>query len=531
MWKPKLNPVTQKRLKRFASIRRSYWSLWILLGLYGCSLLANLISNENPLLVRYEGRFFFPTLFYYPDDTFSGSGIQSRPDYKTLNRSEAFAETEGNYMVFPLVPFGPFETLEASEVVVDDAVNVVVTPQQLVASVNLDDEFEIQRALGLAAFVDAEDDRGLRGESVASYLILSDELKTAIAARLTNDAELPAYDEELAMVNGNAVQASLSRYKPRSRAPSSVRLTLREILPSLAKVELVFSVQGELETRDAFWSQLDEVNRTKIGAAVLESIEGDLKPLAFVAGGESYVATFQSEEVNFPFRPTRQNWFGLDSSGRDVLSRVLYGLRISLNFGMLLVVFGMGIGIVVGGIQGYKGGRTDLLGQRFTEIWEALPFLYIMIFMGSVFGRSFLLLLLVYGAFSWIGISYYMRGEFLKLRKQPFVEAAHCLGLPDWKIMLRHILPNSLVPVITFFPFSLVGAIFSLSALDFLGFGMPPPTPSWGELLSQAQEFKHAWWLVLYPSLTLFLVILLAVFIGEGIRAAFDPRVNSKYES
>jgi microcin C transport system permease protein len=254
-------------------------------------------------------------------------------------------------------------------------------------------------------------------------------------------------------------------------------------------------------------------------------------PLAVKINGVSFTARFEKEEVHFPFRPSLEHWFGLDSSGRDVLARTLYGLRISLNFGIALVLATMLLGTLLGGLQGYRGGKTDLVGQRFTEIWEALPFLYIMILMGSVFGRSFSLLLLIYGAFNWIGISYYMRGEFLKLRKQPFVEAARCLGLSDWKIMTKHILPNALVPVITFFPFSLVGAIFSLSALDFLGFGMPPPTPSWGELLSQAQEFKYAWWLVLYPSLSLFVVILLGVFIGEGVRSAFDPRVNSHYES
>jgi microcin C transport system permease protein len=182
-------------------------------------------------------------------------------------------------------------------------------------------------------------------------------------------------------------------------------------------------------------------------------------------------------------------------------------------------------------LQGYIGGKFDLRGQRGIEIWEALPFLYVMILMGSVFGPSFELLLIIYALFSWIGISYYMRGEFLKLRKQPFVEAAHCLGLSSARIMGRHILPNALVPVITFFPFSLVSAIGALSALDYLGFGLPPPTPSWGELFAQAQEFRYAWWLVLYPFLALFLVGLLGVFVGEGIRAAFDPRANTRYES
>jgi len=173
---------------------------------------------------------------------------------------------------------------------------------------------------------------------------------------------------------------------------------------------------------------------------------------------------------------------------------------------------------------------VDIVGQRLIEIWDALPFLYILILMGSVFGRSFGLLLLCYGVFNWVGISYYQRAEFLRLRKMAFVEAARCMGIPAWKIMFQHILPNALVPVITFFPFSLVGAIGLLAALDYLGFGLPPPTASWGELLTQAQEYTWAWWLALYPALALFIVMLLGVFVGEGVRSAFDPRPISRLE-
>ena len=170
------------------------------------------------------------------------------------------------------------------------------------------------------------------------------------------------------------------------------------------------------------------------------------------------------------------------------------------------------------------GGGVDITAQRLIEIWSAFPFLYIMILMGSVYGRSFYLLLFCYGIFNWIGISYFIRGEFLRLRGQAFVETAKCMGISSFKIMVKHILPNAMVPVITFFPFSLVGAIGALAALDYLGFGLPPPTPSWGELLFQAQQYRWAWWLILYPSLALFIVMLLGVFIGEGIRNAYDPK-------
>jgi microcin C transport system permease protein len=158
-----------------------------------------------------------------------------------------------------------------------------------------------------------------------------------------------------------------------------------------------------------------------------------------------------------------------------------------------------------------------------------------MILLGSVLGRSFTLLLITYGLFNWIGLWHYMRGEFLRLRNRPFIEAARCQGLSHWRIMSRHILPNALTPLITLFPFSLVGAIGSLTALDFLGFGLPPLTPSWGELLQQGRQYmagggSSAWWLVAFPSAALFTLMFLTVLIGEGIRDAFDPKPSTKYK-
>lgn len=247
-------------------------------------------------------------------------------------------------------------------------------------------------------------------------------------------------------------------------------------------------------------------------------------------GTEGWRFSTKKEEVRFPFRPVKGHPLGLDSSGRDVAARMLYALRTSLTFGMVLVLMTMGVGTLAGAAQGYYGGKVDLLGQRFIEIWQSLPFIYVLILLGSVYGQSFMLLLSVYAIFNWIGISYYMRAEFLRLRKLPFVEAARVIGLPTRKILFRHMLPNALVPLVTFFPFSLVGAIGVMAALDYLGFGLPPPTPSWGELLSQAQEFPQAWWLVLYPALALFAVMLAGVFVGEGLRAAFDPRTHGHME-
>ena len=235
-------------------------------------------------------------------------------------------------------------------------------------------------------------------------------------------------------------------------------------------------------------------------------------------------------EVSFPFRPVPEHPFGIDAGGRDVYARVVHGLRIALLFGLVLAVSGLVVGLVVGAVEGYFGGRTDMLCQRLTEIWSALPFLYVMIFIGSTVGRSFTVLLVCYAVFNWITVSYYMRAEVLRLRSRTFVESARVMGFSSPSVIFREILPNALTPLITLFPFLLMAAIGSLAALDFLGFGLPPMTPSCGELMQEAQQFRFAWWLILFPAAALFLVMLLAVLVGEGLRDAFDPRQRSRIE-
>jgi len=236
------------------------------------------------------------------------------------------------------------------------------------------------------------------------------------------------------------------------------------------------------------------------------------------------------EEVSFPFRPCPGHPFGIDAGGRDVYSRVVHGMRIALVFGVVLAGLGLLFGLIIGAIEGYFGGITDIVCQRFTEVWSSIPFLYVMIFIGSTLGRSFGVLLVCYAIFNWITVSYYMRAEFLRLRGRSFVSAAKVHGFSALRIIFVHILPNALTPLITLFPFLLMGAIGSLAALDFLGFGLPPMTPSCGELLQEAQQFRGAWWLVLFPSLALFTVMLLTVLVGEGLRDAFDPRQRSYQE-
>jgi len=233
---------------------------------------------------------------------------------------------------------------------------------------------------------------------------------------------------------------------------------------------------------------------------------------------------------NPPHAPSRQHWLGTDNTGRDVLSRLLYGYRIGMGFALLLAGVSAGLGILIGGIQGLLGGKVDIIAQRFIEIWSALPFLYVVILLGSIYGRHFALLLGITAAFEWIGLSYYMRGEFLRLKTATYVLAARAAGQSTWRIFSHEILPNALTPAITLLPFLLVGGISALTALDFLGFGLQPPTPSWGELLRQALENLHAPWLAVTTVSALFITLLLATLVGEGIREAFDPRSGHRVE-
>ncbi len=344
------NPAYQRKWNKFKSNRRAYISLLILFYSYIFSLFSPLLMNNKPLMIHYNGDYYFPIFKFYPSSKF-GDVEQTEPNYKFLARQPQFQNSE-NYIVFPIIPFG----------------------------VNEDN---------------------------------------------------------------------------------------------------------------------------------LSSLE---------------------EGSNPPSKPSLRHWLGTDDRGRDVMTRIIYGYRLAMTFSLILVILEILLAAVIGGIQGYYVGNVDLIFQRVIEILSAIPFLYLILIMGAFFGRSFSVLLITYGSLSWIGLSYYMRGEFLKLRNLAFVDAARSMGVPSRSIILRHLLPNSLTPLVTFLPFILISAISVLSALDFLGYGIPAPNPSWGELIGQGRERLSAWWLITFPSIALFLTILFAAFVGEGLRDAFDPKEKVVYK-
>ncbi len=225
-----------------------------------------------------------------------------------------------------------------------------------------------------------------------------------------------------------------------------------------------------------------------------------------------------------PSAPSRDNWLGTDDRGRDLLAQLLYGFRVSVLFALALTVTGVLLGVVTGAVQGYFGGRTDLAFQRFIEIWGSMPELYLLIIFSAIFAPSVALLLVLLSLFGWMGLSDYVRAEFLRNRQLDYVKAARALGVSNWQIIRRHILPNSLTPVVTFLPFRMSAAILALTSLDFLGLGVPPGTPSLGELLSQGKNNIDAWWISLSTFGVLVATLLLLTFMGDALRDALDPR-------
>lgn len=335
-----LSPLTRRRIAQFRANRRGYWSFWIFLALFSVCLFAEILSNDRPLLIRYDRSFYVPVLRDYPETAFGGE-FETTADYRDSYVQELIQKK--GWILWPPVRF--------------------------------------------------------------SYDTINYDLKT------------PA-----------------------------------------------------------------------------------------------------------PAPPDSDNWLGTDDQGRDVVARVVYGFRLSVLFGLALTLVSSAIGILAGAIQGYYGGWIDLGLQRFIEIWSSLPSLYILIIFSSLFVPGFWTLLLILLLFSWVSLVDVVRAEFLRTRNFDYVRAARALGVPDGVIMIRHVLPNAMVATMSMMPFILTGSITALTSLDFLGLGLPPGSPSLGELLAQGKNNIQAPWLGVTAFVSLGLMLSLLTFIGEAVRDAFDPR-------
>lgn len=349
MFKIELSPLTVKRLRKFRRLKRGYYSFLIVAAAYLVSLFSNLLVNDRALIVRHDGKYYFPVFSFHQGKAF---GLEGRDKYKSPNyrnlQKRWRAEKSPNFVVMPVYPYSPYESL-----------------------------------------------------------------------------------------------------------------------------------LSELDTQP-------------------------------------------------PTRPDRTHILGTDDRGRDVFARLIYGFRTSMTFALCVTAVCYAVGITIGSLLGYYGGWFDITMQRFVEIWSTIPFLYMMIIISSILEPHFVLLVFLLTLFGWMGLTYYIRAEFLREKAKDYVSAAVSIGASDASIIFRHILPNALTPVITFAPFAIVGNIGALVSLDFLGFGLPAPTASWGELLGQGMSNLRSPWLAFSPLSALFATLLLVTFIGEAVREAFDPREYSR---
>lgn len=363
-----LSPLNQRRWRNFKANRRAYWSLWIFLVLYGLSLFAELIANDRPILVQYQGGYYTPVFKFYPEVAFGGD-----------------LRTEANY----------------------------TTPE--------------------------------------------------VQCLIVSGGSLDCWDD-----------------------PDGIK----------AEVEAKGTALGQpVEKGWMVWPVIPYSYNTIVDT-----------------GGVA------------PSAPSKMNWLGTDDTSRDVLARVIYGFRLSVTFSLIVVALTSVIGIAAGAVQGYFGGLTDLLFQRFIELWSSIPTLYVIIIITAIWAKSFWLLVALMVVFGWTGLVGVVRAEFLRARNFEYVRAAKALGVSDLQIMFRHVLPNAMVATLTMLPFAITGTIAGLATLDYLGFGLPSDLPSLGQLTRQAQQNLQAPFLAFTAFCTFAIMLSLLVFIFEGVRDAFDPR-------
>jgi microcin C transport system permease protein len=419
-----LSPERKAQWRRFRANRKAWVSLWLLAGLIAASLPAEFLFNDKPIVLRVDGRWYWPLFRTYTYQDFGGASPIPVQDYGNP-RVQRLLQGGARAAVDPPHLFGPAQ---------DDA---SFDPEQ-------SDE-DILAAWGEAL-------RQEQQEEMASAALPS---RAVFALR-------PPW-----------------RYDHQSNTfdPRAGRKNLVSPWPHRAEDPLLAHDGGFLDG----------------------------------------------------------HWLGTDKQGKDVLARIVYGFRISVLFGIGLAVCGTVVGCLLGALQGFFGGLVDLLGQRFTEVWASMPRLYLLIILSSFIANQsrdmtnaqhFWLLFGILNLTAWMGMATYMRAEFLKARNLDYVKAARALGVSNLTIMVRHILPNALTPVVTFLPFSITGGILALVSLDFLGLGVRYPAPSLGELLAQGQENLHAVWILVPTFLVLSGTLTLLTFVGDGVRQAFDPRAH-----
>ncbi|MDF1661740.1 MAG: ABC transporter permease subunit [Planctomycetota bacterium] len=500
--------VFRKRLRKFRSLKRGYYSFIILVTAYILSFFLPLLMNNKALVVSYDGELYYPIATYYKGEFFGqfndfSTNGRTETNYRLL-KARFEAEDEGNWVFMPpLVPFGPSETPQvAKEKILIDAYKAG----------NFDVDSKDKKPEKSAEEIAKEEEKAYSGgdedEDDGGFKYDPNKFKDDKDKNKSGDKKSGDDDEDDDGYKGDDEDDD-DGYKDEDEDDEDD--------------------MGEDGEDDNYQYNPDTFDDQKEKALAKEKEEGKNK-----SDRDKLIA------AAFPLPPSDVHPFGTDNTGRDLACRLAYGFNVSLTFALILLIVAYTIGITIGSVLGYYGGYVDLFGQRVIEIWQTVPFLYTVMILGAAlqlnndpskpayFQPSFILLISILASFSWMGMTYFVRGEFLREKSKDYVSAAISIGTKDHIIIFKHILPNSLTPVVTFAPFAIVGNISSLVALDYLGFGLPVPTPSWGELMKQALGDLKSWWLVSAPIAALFVTLLLVVFIGEAVREAFDPKVFSR---
>lgn len=419
-----MSVVTQKRIRRFKSIKRGYYSFLIMTTLLVLSFFLELLVNNKALLIYYNGKISSP----------------------------AVAE-----WISGILPFLPFSSFNKAS------------------------------------------DFGQTGSSDVDYRRFS----ACVQNPSLLQAEIQKKEAELA----------------------SLQADIRQMEESKKPLRGVYQGKKQKEAK-----LLEEVQALQKNYAIFQSGKAFcIMPLYPYSYKENFL---NREGMRPPYRPMSDHPLGSDDSGKDVLCQILYGFRVSLTFALLVAAIGECIGVIIGAIMGYYGGWIDICLQRFIEIWSSIPFLFTIMIIASAIKVNFLLMVVMLVVLrSWMSITYTIRGEFYREKARDYVQAAIAIGAPDWKVMVRHILPNALVPLVSYVPFSIVAYISVLVSLDYLGYGLPPGTPSWGTLLHQGTipgYIMHYPHLIFVPAVAFSLTLFMVVLIGEAVREAFDPKVYSR---
>jgi len=508
--------ILQKRINRFKSIKRGYYSLIILISLYVLSICAPVIFNSKAIMVKYNDDYYFP-LF---NSIFSNKNIEAKdlgqfeikgkkkygqPHYRLLKKQYQ-KEDKGNWVIMPLYPYDPYEEVmsEKDEQFTDMNGNGVWDRLCVTSPFSVDSaakDFTFSDTVSVV----------LKSADSESFNFYKGEISGMIGE---SGSAIPAGKGTLIELSNKFFEDCLSDFKFSDSNGNS--LSVRYLSGS-------DNVEENCDSEVCLF--LDEGN-------LKYSSTEDIAKFQFLHIGEDFIdenGNGIADKYKYTNFPDSQHLLGTDNQGRDVLSRLIYGFNISITFAIVCCFLSYIIGIIIGGTLGYFGGKVDLFGLRIIEIYGSIPFLFMLMILATFIKPNVYILASMYVFLTgWIGITWYVRGEFLREKSKDYVSAAVSMGQSHWNVMFRHILPNSLTPVITFAPFAIIGYISALVSLDYLGFGLQPPTPSWGELMAQGRTNLQYWHLIVSPLFSIGATLFLITFIGEAIREAFDPKVHSR---